>query len=218
MRDSKGRFTNGNIPWTKGRPRSRETRLKIAKANTGNNLGKPCSEETREKIGLANLGRHHTKEARLKMSNALKGEKHPGYGKPRSEETKRKISLGKLGKKRPDTSKRMKEWQSKYMRTITKIFPNKPEKKIIDIINKYNLPYKYTGDGAFWIENMNPDFVNCNGEKIALEVFGDYWHRDDNGEREIMLKKYGWDCIIIWEHEIKELPELEIVKRIRRTD
>ncbi len=210
MRDSKGRFIKGNIPWSKGRPRSDITKLKISLANKGKNLGRHFSEETREKIRQSKLG----KKRPDMINNTL------SLGRILSEEHKKKLSDNNgrywLGKKRPDTSKQMKEWQSKYMRTRAKIFPNNPEKKVIDIISKYHLPYKYTGDGAFWIENMNPDFVNCNGEKIALEVFGDYWHRDDNGKRERMLKKYGWDCIIIWEHEIKELSELDIVKKIRR--
>ena len=42
-------------------------------------------------------------------------------------------------------------------------------KIIIDLINKYNLPYKYTGNGKFILGGKNPDFVNVNGEKICEE-------------------------------------------------
>lgn len=35
----------------------------------------------------------------------------------------------------------------------------KPEKIFEDICSKHNLPFRYTGDASFWIENINPDFV-----------------------------------------------------------
>ena len=38
-------------------------------------------------------GRKHTKESKQKMSDNLKGEKHPNWGKPLSEETKKKIGI-----------------------------------------------------------------------------------------------------------------------------
>ena len=94
--------------------------------------------------------------------------------------------------------------------------PNKPEKLLISIFKQYNLPYKYTGDGSFWIEKLNPDFVNCNGSKKCIEFFGDVFHdpkksfwkirykSTERGRKQI-LKKYGWDCLIIWEHELKDM-------------
>lgn len=104
------------------------------------------------------------------------------------------------------------------------IRPNKLEQKLINIIKKYNLPYRYTGDGKFWVEDINPDFVECNGKKIAIEVFGDYWHspllnskikwsRTFEGRQKI-YRKYGWSCIIIWEDELVQLPEEKIVMKL----
>ena len=60
--------------------------------------------------------------------------------------------------------------------TSLQIKPNNLEKKIIELINKYNLPFTYTGDGSFIIGRVNPDFIEINGHKLALEVFGNYWH------------------------------------------
>lgn len=62
--------------------------------------------------------------------------------------------------------------------------------------------------GDFWIEKYNPDFVNVNGQKKILEVFGDYWHnlegRVEKDKKKIKIyKKYGYDCLVIWEHELK---------------
>jgi G:T-mismatch repair DNA endonuclease (very short patch repair protein) len=48
----------------------------------------------------------------------------------------------------------------------------------------------------------NPDFVWLERKKI-IEVFGRYWHRNDN-EQEI-VKAYadvGWSCLILWDDEL----------------
>ena len=91
----------------------------------------------------------------------------------------------------------------------------KPELIFEEICKKYNLPYKYTGDGSFWIGNnpsVNPDFVECNGKKLAIEIFGDYWHSpllkrnmrysQTYRGREKILKKYGWELIVFWETDL----------------
>ena len=53
-------------------------------------------------------------------------------------------------------------------------------------------------DGRYRI----PDFVNRKDKKI-IEVYGDYWHRGENPQDKIdEYSRVGWDCIVIWEHEI----------------
>jgi G:T-mismatch repair DNA endonuclease (very short patch repair protein) len=91
------------------------------------------------------------------------------------------------------------------------IRPTKPEKKFMELINKYNLPYRYVGDGKFWIDNKNPDFIHTT-KKEVVEVFGDYWHNPtlnkhckyENTEegRHNVFKSKGYNCIIIWEKEL----------------
>jgi len=88
----------------------------------------------------------------------------------------------------------------------------KPELIFEQICKNNNLPFKYTGNGIFWIHNINPDFVDCNGKKIAVEVFGDYWHspllnyklKEDRtlSYRKKTLKKYGWKLIVFWESDL----------------
>lgn len=89
----------------------------------------------------------------------------------------------------------------------------KPEMIFEAICKKNGLPFKYTGDSAFWIENINPDFVECNGKKIAVEIFS-YWHdplrrrrkirylQTYNGRKET-LKKYGWKMIVFWQEDLE---------------
>jgi G:T-mismatch repair DNA endonuclease (very short patch repair protein) len=99
--------------------------------------------------------------------------------------------------------------------------PTEPERKLIEIIARHNLPFKYTGDGSFIIGNLNPDFVNVDGGKVALDVFGDYWHTlkakmecyNEEGRKRIFAE-YGWELVVIWEREINCLSEQEILHKI----
>lgn len=56
--------------------------------------------------GEGNLGWKHTEEAKRKMSEAMKGKKHPNYGKKHSEEIRRKISESLKGHKYSIESRR----------------------------------------------------------------------------------------------------------------
>lgn len=102
--------------------------------------------------------------------------------------------------------------QLKYnVKNIAK--PTKIERMFWELVKKYNLPYKYVGDGSFWIGRLNPDFIHTNGEKIVIEIFGDFWHNPslnkrlnfDHTEdgRNQLFKRYGYKCIVIWEKEFK---------------
>lgn len=104
------------------------------------------------------------------------------------------------------------------------IRPTTPEKRFMGLINKHNLPYKYVGDGKFWIDNKNPDFIHIN-KKEVIEIFGDYWHNPqlnkhckyENTEegRQKVFKAKGFKCIIIWEKELnKPNWEKDILKKI----
>ena len=201
----------------KGRHHTEEARRKISKANEG----RPVSEETKRKISESERGKKVSEETRRKLSEAGKGEKHPMYGrrgedspvygKHPSEETRGKMSEAQKGKHHTEEAKAKIREARKH-----RIFPKhhtKPELIFEEICKRRNLPFKYTGNGDFWIENINPDFIECNGKKIAIEVFGDYWHspllNSKLGERSTltyrkrMLKKYGWKLIVFWETDLK---------------
>lgn len=175
------------------------TREKMSEAN------KNPSKETRKKIGEAargrapwNKGKHHSDETKRKISEALKGGKAPWLGKHLSVETRKKLSEARKN-------------QKSFPRHHTK-----PELIFEEICKKYDLPYKYTGDGAFWIgknPSVNPDFVDCNGKKIAVEIFS-YWHdpirrfgkvrySHTYEGRKAILKKYGWKLIVFWQEDLE---------------
>uniref|UniRef100_A0A6M3M3M8 Uncharacterized protein n=1 Tax=viral metagenome TaxID=1070528 RepID=A0A6M3M3M8_9ZZZZ len=89
--------------------------------------------------------------------------------------------------------------------------PNKPEIVLLSLLKQlYPGEYKYTGDFSFMIGGKNPDFVNINGQKKCIELFGDYWHKgQDPKDREKIFAEYGWDTLVIWEHELRDIERVK---------
>lgn len=97
--------------------------------------------------------------------------------------------------------------------------PTKPEQQLIDIIKQNNLPFVYTGDGKIIIERLCPDFIDNNGQKKIIEVFGRYWHTGNRNhisemQRRKIYSKYGFDMLVIWDDELKNTTEKQIVHKI----
>lgn len=65
--------------------------------------------------GKINSGMVRSEEYKLKMSESLRGEKHPMYGKHHTEETKRKMSESTSGEKHPMYGKHLKEETKKKL-------------------------------------------------------------------------------------------------------
>jgi G:T-mismatch repair DNA endonuclease (very short patch repair protein) len=208
----------------RGKHHTDETRRKISEANKGKHI---ATSEARMKMSKLYKGKHLTDEHKKRISEALKG--HIGWSKGRhqTEEAKRKISealkgnVWVKGQHLPEETKRkLSEAHIRaFKRGCYSVKPTAPEVKFAQICLRHNLPYKYVGDGKFWVEGVNPDFVESNGRKIAVEIYGDYWHKLPNQinkdeKRIAILNKYGWKLFVLWEHELKELPEDEIVRRV----
>jgi len=222
----------------RGHKQTEETKKKISLARKGVCI----SEGTRRRMALAKTGHKHTEETRQKMSLAKRG-------KCRPEETRRKLGLALEGKtweerfgieKATELKKKYSEYGKEHTQEfLRRIFsnsdkkPTNPEKILINHSSQNSLPYKYVGDGKFWINlegiNINPDFINVNHKKEFIEVLGCYWHgckrcfpdlfsdieeskahkavlhnvRRDQLKRDL-LQKYGYNIIYIWEHEIRD--------------
>lgn len=91
--------------------------------------------------------------------------------------------------------------------------PNKPEKKLTSLLNKFfPKEWKYVGAGEVVLGGKCPDFINVNGHKWIIELNGEYWHRNDTEEQLITringFKKYGYDTLIIWTKELKDVDSL----------
>lgn len=84
--------------------------------------------------------------------------------------------------------------------------PSNLEKRFTKFCKNNNLPYKYVGNGEVIIGRKCPDFININGEKKIIELYGSYWHAgQDPQERIDHYKKYGFNCIVIWDWEFKNM-------------
>ncbi len=92
--------------------------------------------------------------------------------------------------------------------------PNKKERILINLFSENNIQFKYTGDGKFWVRNRNPDFVSCNGTKQIIEFMGTYYHPlFDGADRINHYKKYGFDCLVIWEDELTNMDK--VLKKVK---
>lgn len=215
-----------------GKPLSEETRRKLSIAMKGRKL----SEETKERMSESRrggnngfYGKQHTDENKRKRSIAMSGTKHPFYGKSRSEETKEKMREANRGQIRSEeTKKRISKamkfcWQDpefqKIMQKAFQLKPNKPEQLLMKMLDEfYPSDWKYVGDFQFWLGGKNPDFMNINGQKKLIELYGDYWHsqkvigipeEQHKQERIDHFKQYGFDTLVIWEKELKDLLQVE---------
>lgn len=82
--------------------------------------------------------------------------------------------------------------------------PNGLEKEVMEFCKIEGVEWEYTGDFSFWIGGKNPDFIDREN-KVALEIYGKYWHRkEDEPVRVAHFKSYGWDCIVVWDYEFRE--------------
>lgn len=80
------------------------------------------------------------------------------------------------------------EWQRRIIKKLMKR-PTSYEQKIIDLCKKYNLPFRYVGDGEIIIDHINPDFISYNGRKLIIETYAKYWH--PKNYEEIRAKRFA---------------------------
>jgi len=207
-------FKKGMIPWNIGIPRRPETIEKIKETKRINNIpsafkGKTHTDEANEKNRLAHLGKTMSEETKKKMSLSA-------LGKTKSKEWKEKIaeSHRENWKDADFRDRRISEIFEAF-----KIAPNKTEQKLDDIIQSC-IPneYQFCGNGDVVLGGKVPDWINCNGKKKLIEMFGTYWHgkkrtgktrKEAENERKIHFKQYGFDTLIIWENKI---PNTELIR------
>ena len=197
-------FQKGYTPWNKD------------KENSGYWLGKNLSEEHKAKISENNHWRGKpsiakrpdvAKKISITLKERFKDHKnHPCYGKHWK---LKKETIDNIRK----TTKRL--WQNpdfvKKQMKARNVTPNKTELWLERFINKI-LPneYKFVGDGEFILGGKCPDFLNINGKKKLIELYGDYWHKGQEPQDRIdYFKKYGFNTLIIWESELKDILKLK---------
>lgn len=195
---------SGRVGWSKGL--TKETDERVWNLSQGLLNSKKYPELRTRMLGKNNpmYGNH-----------SMSGENNPMFGKGYLISGERNGMYGRKGELSPTfgrklTKEQIKVWQKgchDQYKGNTRL--TKPEKIMYKYIVLFS-NWEYSGDRSFWIEfrngkKKNPDFKNMKEQKV-IEVFGDYWHNEN--EVQPLLEAYrevGWDCVIIWEHEIKNI-------------
>lgn len=199
----------GFIPWNKGGGHYRpESLLKMSVSQKERFKRMPIpfkgmrhTEETKTRLRWANFGKkiHMTEEVnrarKLKISNAKKGHPRPPHVQTILAQWREKLATDHILRQ---------EIERKALQAVRQK-PTSLEKQFIVLCIKYSLPFRYVGNGEIWIGKLNPDFININGRKEVIEILGNYWHTEEETQKRInSYKKYGFNCVAIWEDELKD--------------
>lgn len=218
----------------RGRKKTEEHKLKISLANTGkcrtiesrqkqsltmrigffNGTIKPSRGST----GISPWNKGLTKDDPRVAKYVQSGKNHYQFGIARTESEKRKISDTMKNKwKIEDRSLHI----SHIRQACASNKPTKIEYRLIKVCERYRLPFRYVGNGQAIIGHKNPDFICTDPySKKLIDVFGSYWHRRNGGDPAYDRQRYfyelGWQCLIIWEDELKRMSDDTLASHIRR--
>ncbi len=230
---SKTWFKEGLIPWNKGKEhplvkgnknsmKRPEVRKKVSETNKIV-IPKLYKEhpEILERIRIATKKAMQKPEVKQKTQKTWfkkgqrispetefkKGHETWNKGIPWPEEFRRKQSM--LQKES------YKNNPERLKKALTFRRPNKTEEKLTSLFQK-NFPneFKFVGDGSLIIEGLNPDWVNCNGKKLIIELFGEPWHaKEEVTKRTDIFAKYGFKTLVLWWKETRN--EKLLIEKIR---
>lgn len=206
---NKGMSKENGDPLVYGKPRSDETKRKISEARIGN----PLTENHKKNLSLANMGKSLSLETRKKLKEALKLR----WANPEYKNKVIKSCMGRIPWNKGKAGCFTKEAITKM---LTRRTPSSLEDKFQGIIDKNNLPYKFVGDGSFMIGRKNPDFININGAKIAIEVYARYYkfrHSETiekwKENRQKVFNEYGWELVFFDETQVNTTTILQQLRR-----
>ena len=96
-----------------------------------------------------------------------------------------------------------------------KMKPNKSE-LLLDSLLQTHFPSEFAFNGdlsqGVMLGSLVPDFINVNGQKTIIELFGDYWHdkkknipwKSTEFGRQAVFSQLGYKLLVVWEHELKD--------------
>lgn len=206
---------------------------KWAEANKKRSLalmGHPCYglEGNRQK----HLGKKYSDEVNAKKGR--KGKKNTLGQIQKQLESRRngKGFFQTLESNQKNSQWHLEAWKNNFVyaeRVLITRKPNLQEQKLTKYLNNF-FPgeWKYTGNNGFTIDGKNPDFVRIDGSKFLIEYYGSFWHaspvryeesdiinkfgnkksakdiRVEDEKRIARFEELGWNCLIIWEHELND--------------
>lgn len=189
----------GNIPWNKDKKGEysikHDKQFKVGEKPIAHKTGCKCLRCTKIPYnkgvkGLVKQSKETIEKRRQKLIGRIGGM----TGKKHTEEWKEQHKL--FMENQPVEF---------YRKCLQKRKMSGLEKRIAEIIRQNKFPYKFVGNGEFFIERKNPDFINTNGKKIAIETYykrhkeqirnmtEDQWKK----ERAEIFAKYGWKIIFL---------------------
>jgi len=160
-------------------------------------------------------GKKKAKEIRKKINLSKSRNGFVPWNKGLTKETDKRVLKNSIGTSKtiqgmydnPNSVYNQPEFREKQLKGLLKR-PTAFEKRISELCIEHSLPFIYTGDGKFFINLKNPDFVN-NKDKVVIEVFYSWFKIRDYGSvekyKEFCRKKYnpsGWGVIFIDENEV----------------
>lgn len=205
--------------------RTEERSIKISKGNEGKKISEIVKKRLSKIMGGTNnpmYGKHHTEKSKQKIRKNrpdTSGENNPNWrgGKIRRiceicgiefEVNQSKINNGGGRFHSRSCARKAKKIPTHH---------TKPELIFEAICKRNNLDFHYVGDGQLWIgkkheKQLNPDFIEANGKKICIEIFGAYWHSPLLNQnikeartleyRKKFYRKYKWQPIFIWDTDL----------------
>ena len=221
----------GQIPWNKGLTKETDSRIKVTSGFEGHHHTQASKELMRETCeGYTSWNKGLTKETdarviKMGWSKGLTKEidsrimqmalAHNGqipWNKGLTKDTN-----DSLRQAIPRQSQIQKElWQDSEhaKKCLHRRTPSGEEIKLAKLLIDNNFEYKYVGNGEVWFGGKNPDFMNTNGQKKLIELWGNYFHKGQNPQDRIdHFKKYGFETLVIWASEMRH-SEL-VINRIR---
>jgi G:T-mismatch repair DNA endonuclease (very short patch repair protein) len=202
------------------------------KRGFGNYCSRAClfaSPEYKEKVSKGTKGHRVNREAIGQgQRNLIASGKHNFNPSSQKNATLQK-NTDSYKRKRSELARSL--WQDpEYVlaqMNARQVKPNKVELRVQGILKKHLPEYEYNGDGRLGIvlAGCVPDYVNVNGQKKVIEIFGGYWHTERAKRwhqselgRIMAYNSVGFDCLILWETDIRTKSEEDIVQEIEKFD
>ena len=135
----------------------------------------------------------------------------------RGELRKERIKTGvKIAFERPEVRAKLgKHWLGKKLspehraKILRRRTPSGLETRVLDLVQRYSLPYSYVGNGSYWIEDKNPDFVRNDHRKQVVEVYAAFQKIQNYGnvdnyrfQRSFHYKQFGYETVFLSEEDI----------------
>jgi len=163
-------------------------------------------EDRRERIRRSNSGKEFTEEHCRHLSERVTGWQSTPYARKANSE----------GLKRWWAVPENRDLRVGQIVEAARLRPNKVEEVLLEFLEDISSSdWKYN-DGWFILAGKVPDFVNVNGQKKVIELFGNFWHPGpwEEEERIKLFSQFGYKTLVVWEDEVF-IGNSELVSKLR---